>query len=55
MEILKKFCAEENYRLAENCIEYNCEDKLQFIVEHKDVNLGNGRFIHKFYERAKLD
>lgn len=53
MEILKKFCAEENYRLEENCIDY-IEERLQFIVEHKDVNFGNGRFIRKLYERAKL-
>lgn len=53
MEILKKFSAEENYRLAENCNDY-IEEKLQFIVEHKDINFGNGRFIRKLYERAKL-
>lgn len=53
MEILKKFCAEEKYILAEDSMDY-IEEKLQFIVENRDINFGNGRFIRKLYERAKL-
>lgn len=52
-EIFEKFCTTGGYGLTENCNEY-IKSKLELILDNKDANFGNGRFIRKFYERVKL-